>query len=1595
VDTGLLSGTAALATRQSGINYYGIESLDILLGSGNDIFSVLGTTAATSIAGNAGNDVFNVSYDPALLTGGSVSNGVNAIDDLNAKQSDPAAPVHGTLQRILGALTIDAGADNNTLNVSAFAEQAAKTSAVITDHQLTGLAPAVINYLATGGSFGHGINIWLGTGNDVLAVQSARLDDVTTVYGNQGDDSITFAATATPKLFVVHADEGSDTIDAHLVTNTNSVFVFVGDMGQEDYSGTVMSANSLRNVRSINGTLGAGDTLIGGAGHAILIGGRGDDILTGGASDDVIIGDNGEAAYTAGATAQSLSTLAVNATAGVYVLTDGQSRAALAWDADAATIQAALAAFTAIGAGHAQVSGSAGNWQLAVQNPDGNRALSVAADALASVNADLVSVAGHAGSYVLSDGVNAVTLRWDADAAAIQTALERFTSIGAGHVTVSAAALATTPRINYQNLATDPSLRMVSSTEMGLANAVLTGGRLLLVRGTAGTVVLSDGVDSVTLAWNASAAEIRTALERFASVGAGNASVTGTPGSWILARQDGAAIAGLSLVDSSDVALSQGSLAERVLSIDNGAGSFVISDGTDIAALAGDADASTIQAALERFANLGAGNVTVSSGSVAGTWQIGLLNGAAAVLRVLPVGSAAVGPVAASSLTVANIPGSYLLSDDNNSVLLNYSDDAATIASALNTFANVAWTAAVTATAAGSFDVRFTGVAPVLTAQSASGVLTRVTSKDMIDQYDGLGVKLGNDRISAGAGNNTVIGGVGADTINALGGNDTVMGDNGRFDFSPLTSLVSSVATTELGLGAGDVIDAGDGENILLGGFGSDRIAAGIGYDVIIGDNGRIDYNATGILVGVQTTDDAAVLADTGDADVILTGGGSSHNIVLAGLGGDQVNALVTDVSSDGADIVLGDNGIVTWDASGTLIAMFASIQLNQGGDDVIRVGAGNNIVVGGFGTDDIAAGVGNNIVLGDNAEVIYNTAGAVTLLRSTDLDGSTGAGDTINVGDGNNTVIAGTGADSINTGNGNDTILGDSGIVEMDAAGVNFSSIRSTLIGLGGNDIITAADGNKIVIGGDGSDQIALAVGSTVPSERIVFGDNGQVDYVAMGLAGAGKVLRYASTDLGPIASLNYDDSINVGDGNNTVIAGLGADSVHTGMGQDTILGDGGIVQMRAGGAVFARIESTLLTLGGEDRIVAGDGDKIVIAGLGADAVSVANGNHIVFGDNGIVVFDANGALDYALTGDPLLGGNDTLVAGDGMTIAFGGAGGDLLSSGGGNDILFGDGGRVIRSSSGNVFSIVSMDVLLGGNDILVGGAGNDILIGGQGDDLTYGTQAEDLIFGGAAAVILSGGKVQSMESDLQDLATHEQYAAFNAVPGAVGTGDDAVALALEQGLPGKVVNVQGAQRMETLRADEPLLDVNVFRKLFRSDTLTQMRTLLHVEDSVSADASTEVEPAAEPQNAPDQIQPDASVPQQTSAVGSVSKIRVGVEKTSRLGAQRQQPLLQGKSSAAVALHDFSTSVMDSLPIGALGLAGMLAAQGRPRSERNPTPASRRRSLLDRDAMAGMGMEELLGLSGKQTLVGAADDESEGPANKRENSSRAVTIEW
>ncbi|WP_283206900.1 calcium-binding protein, partial [Methylorubrum podarium] len=585
----------------------------------------------------------------------------------------------------------------------------------------------------------------------------------------------------------------------------------------------------------------------------------------------------------------------------------------------------------------------------------------------------------------------------------------------------------------------------------------------------------------------------------------------------------------------------------------------------------------------------------------------------------------------------------------------------------------------------------------------AGGLPVRVESTDV--------EVAGDDAVTLGAGNGVVLGGSGADRLTLGAGRSAVLGDNGSVDLDA-QARPTEITSTAPEVGGRDVIVVGDGGSVVLGGFGADTITTGSGADVILGDNGAVTLSAL-VPVFVRTTN-----AAVGDADEIRAGEGD--NLVLGGAGGDTI------VAGAGRDTVFGDAGQIRFDAKG-LIERAESLDTAIGGDDSIKVGAGDNLVIAGVGADKVTVLAGADIVLGDNGAVIYASGVRVSVATMATADGGK---DTLLLGDGDNLALGGTEADAITTGKGADVILGDFGSVSYDAAGL-LKQILSTDTGLGGDDTIAAGDGSDTVLGGFGSDAITAGDGS-----KTVLGDSGQLDYAA-------AVLTQAQT-LTP--AIGAADAIRLGNGRKLVIGGAGGDTVEGQSGDAIVLGDAGLVRLVDGLPV--RVESTDFEVAGDDAVILGAGNGVVIGGSGADRLTLGAGRSAVLGDNGSVDLDAQARPTEITSTAPEVGGRDVIVVGDGGSVVLGGFGADTITTGSGSDVILGDNGTVTLSALIPVF-VRTTDAALGDADEIRAGEGDNVVLGGAGGDTIVTGAGRDTVFGDAGQIRFDAkGLIERAES-------------------------------------------------------------------------------------------------------------------------------------------------------------------------------------------------------------------------------------------------------
>ncbi len=404
------------------------------------------------------------------------------------------------------------------------------------------------------------------------------------------------------------------------------------------------------------------------------------------------------------------------------------------------------------------------------------------------------------------------------------------------------------------------------------------------------------------------------------------------------------------------------------------------------------------------------------------------------------------------------------------------------------------------------------------------------------------------------------------------------------------------------------------------------------------------------------------------------------------------------------------------------------TVDAGMGADDTINVGVGNNYIFGGDASNAMNVGNGTNYVFGGDGEINFSN-GAVTSASTS--ASSIGANDTITVGNGTNYVFGGSQSDQIAAGNGtNYGPTEDTNYVFGDAGSITFSSGAVTLAetidaGMGADDTINVGVGNNYIFGGDASNAMNVGNGT-----NYVFGGDGEINF-------SNGAVTSASTSA---SSIGANDTITVGNGTNYVFGGSETNKITAGDGTNYVFGDAGSITFS--GRVVTLAEATDAGLGSNDTITVGNGTNYIFSGFENNTSTAGNGNNVLLGDDGAVVFNADGSLNTITCLDNGTGGSNTLIAGTGTDILIGGAGSNNLSSAGGFDIMIGNAGEV-QYLSGDRSIIESLDIKLGGSNTLRAGTGNAIMLGGLGPNTFYGNFGSDAMFGQFAYLELLGDEI------------------------------------------------------------------------------------------------------------------------------------------------------------------------------------------------------------------------------------------------------------
>lgn len=1230
-----------------GLRYTTLENLNVDSGSGADVFNIQSTSATTDIDLMAGGDAVFISSTASVAN----ITAAAAMDYLD-----------GNLDGIVGNLNVDAGAGDHILMVSDATDSTGDgttlSPAIITASTITGLSTGGITYGATGGTFGGGISLWSGSGDDTITVDSTRKDTglrtVTLLNTLGGADKVTVDLSSTDDFFVVNTGDGDDTIDASTtdqplvliggdgsdsITGSSNNDVIFGDRGLAEYhvtstarmilgnegTGNLISSDPLNIsvAKTTHPTLGGDDVIVGGLGGDIVLGGPGADTITAGGDSlkDVIVGDLGTATFNA-----------------------------------AGSLIDILSTDTTVGAGDQITAGNGTNVLIG------------------GTGADTIN-GGTAADIVLADHGHAT---FDASS----------------NVTLAESVSPTLGGNDIINVGNGPDV-VVAGPGDDDVDAGLDGSRDILV-GDSGRAVF----DPTTF--------ILTSIQSLEPTTGGSDELLAGDGDDVVIAGNGADFINVDRDTEENVGVDTGN---DVLVGDNGIANFA-SDGTLLSVATNTPEAGGDD---KIFASDGSDTVLGGSGADA-------IDGGTDGSRDIVVGDNGSATFAANG-ALATIQTSDPTYGGNDTIEVGNGSDVVIAGFGMD-----------------MVDAGADSGADVIVGDGGSATFDTDSGSSLLRSISTTSAENGDsDTITAGNGPDVIFGGTGDDDIEA--GTDTsrdiLLGDNGNATFNA-AGVLTLIQSTDGTLGGSDELLAGDGPDIVIAGAGADfvnyergtttPVGTDSGADVILGDSGQATFTDAGILVSVTTTD-----VSSGGADNIFASDGP--DTVFGGSGDDQIDAG-TDASRD---VVVGDNGTATFAANGAL-ADVRTTDPTDGGDDTIEVGDGDDVVIGGFGFDTINAGTdaGADVIVGDSGYAQFDTDSGSSLLRETaTTDAASGRADTINAGNGPDVILGGSGDDNVNAGSDNsrDILLGDNGIAEFDVSGV-LTRVATLDGSLGGSDQLLAGDGDDVIIAGVGNDYVGYLrdATTTVGSDSgadVIVGDSGEA------LFAAGILLSVQTSDV----ESGGIDFIFASDGPDTVFGGSGGDTINAGTdgSADVVVGDNGVATFASDG-VLTHITTNEPDDGGDDQILVGDGTDVVLGGSGADNIDAGTdaSRDITVGDNGFAVFDSVGVLTEIRTIDWAIGGDDQILVGNGDDVVLGGIGTDDIDAGtdAGADVIVGDNGFALFDNVSNMSVIRRIETSFasqGGDDQIQAGNGFDVVFGGSGaDDVDAGTDtARDILLG------------------------------------------------------------------------------------------------------------------------------------------------------------------------------------------------------------------------------------------------------------------------
>lgn len=1073
-DTLVTTADAVIASAADGARYTNFETLSVRS-------TGLGATATRA-------------QDMSLVAGVTTVNVTSARADGTADDTTHTVtlsnlPATLNTLNVTGQANADATATDD-FDVTVTATRAINTAAdAITVNLGTSTATVGTTATATGTT---------AAGGNTLALSLANEESITfnSLGGASGTNflagltttsatSLTFTG-ARPLAFASISGTATRTIDASAMTGA-----------------LIMGTNAATVASTISGG-SANDTLTGGSAADNITGGAGADSITGAAGADIISGGDGNDTIVGGSGIDNLSGGAGNDTFSVTTASDF------------------------IGLTSAEVVGGGdGTDNLSFS---ANGTFTIAAADLTGINSiETITIDGqaNASSITLTDAV------YTANGATTLAIVDGDRTQGALTVNASALTAANSVQITANSTAA-VSDSLVGGAGTDTFNFATTGGLESgdTVTGGAGTdtISLSAATAAVTAVMNNV-----TGVERVVTTGTGgNASIT-VGADTVIAASGTLTTDASSLVSGSATLTYDGSAvttATKIQNVTGGAGDDNITGGAgnDIISTGDGNDAITGGAGIDNLSG-GAGTDTFTVGTVShfvGLSAVETVSGGAGNdTLTFNVGNNAMTVAAADLLGINSIETITVVS--GNATAAVTLSDAVFTANGTTSIAlgsDSTSTAAVQLSASGvssANSVAFTAGRAAATSDSLVGgagndsfAFNTNTSGDALAAGDTVNGGAGNDLLTITLATNgltaatltnvsnierlTVSGTtLNADTITLVNANfATVTGaaitasslTTGTFSLDASAEVEStfsitggSAADTIIGGQAADTISAGLGDDVITGGSGADSLTGGLGADTFV-------YTAVAQSNGTNTDTISDFVTGTDKLRVTLN---YSSLVTALDINATRSSAGVAGVSA-AQDTLSGQRGQYVYDTTGS------ALYINFNADNLLTT-ADYKINI------NPASTASASIVDGDINFVITGGSAA-------DVIAAGGGADTIDGGAGADSITGGAGADSITAGTGADTIVGGAGADTIVLGGVD-GAIDQVWLAATGTDTITgfslaAADGDKLVVGTNGSMGIAIAGAAAVATNQAAAAATGSVFIQANGTAA-----DYTATDV------------------------------------------------------------------------------------------------------------------------------------------------------------------------------------------------------------------------------------------------------------------------------------------------------------------------------------------------------------------------------------------------------------------------------------------------------------------------------------------------